>query len=105
METYRIFYSNIYDLILYAISLFPISPFYTLNRYKDYIYFYESISDGVALHYSKTNLEPAIYIFDTTKLELRKQSSMPKFIEQGCYILVIKKIDEDTLFLEALEES
>jgi len=105
MDIYRIYYSNVYDLILHAISLMPLSPFYTLNKYKDFVYFYEPFSEGIILHYSKANFEPSIYIFDATKLELKKQASMPKFIEQGSYILVLKKIDEDTLFREALEES
>lgn len=103
MEVYRIFYENIFDLIFHAISLMPLSPFYTLNRFKDLAYFYEAISDSITLHYAKSNIEPAIYLFDSSRLELIKQKSLPRFTEHGCYIVIFKKIEEDTLLKEILE--
>lgn len=105
MEVYKIHYANVFDLILHVISLMPLSPFYTLNRYKDFVYFYEAMSDSITLHYAKANIEPAIYVFDTSKLELKKQNALPKFVEHGCYIVIFKKIEEDSLLSETLEES
>ncbi len=103
MEFYKIYYENVYDLIFHLVSTMPFSPFYTLNKLKDITYFYEAYAESITLHYTKSNIEPAIYVFDSSKLELKKQSSLPKFVEHGCYIVVLKKIGEDSLLKEILE--
>jgi len=103
METYKIEYSSIYDLIFYLISIQGLMPFYTLKVYKGYVYFYEMLGECITLHYTKSNIESGIYIFDTLKINLKKQESIPKIIEQNQFIIIFNKLEKDTLFNEIIE--
>lgn len=105
MEIYKINYASISDLLFHIITSFSLMPFYSLYLFKGYAYIYEIISESLIIfHYTKTNLEAGIYVFNATNFELKKQSSFPKFTEANQFVIIFKKILNDAILEEFLEE-
>jgi hypothetical protein len=104
MDITLIQYKNIYDLIFSLISEYSLQPFYTLNKYKGIVYFYEAIAEVPAIHYTKFDIESGTYIYDIIKNNLIKQENMPKFTEQGQFVIIIKALMKDTLVDSILEQ-
>jgi|ECHnycMinimDraft_1075156.scaffolds.fasta_scaffold00079_21 hypothetical protein len=104
MDITLIKYKDIYDLIYALLSEHPLQPFYTLNKYRGYVYFYEAIAEIPAIYYVQSDIEDGTYLFDIIKKSLIKQERIPKITEQGQFLLILKSLLKDSLIDDVFDK-